>query len=63
MGGVWGVDAGAGRDLAWEGKAGPRLFLASECGQGHCLTSYPRWEAAGTDGSAKDLGFNVAPGH
>lgn len=41
------MDTGAGRDLAREGKAGPRLFLAEECGQGHCLTSHPRWEAAG----------------
>lgn len=53
--GVWGVDAAAGRDLGLEGKAGPRLLLAGECGQGlplpHC-----GWEAAAARAGAVDWG-------
>lgn len=39
------MDAAAGRDLGLEGKAGPRLLLAGECGQGLPLP-HSGWEAA-----------------
>lgn len=39
-----------------EGKAGPRLFLAGECGQGHWLTPHPGWKAVEARAGVTDWG-------
>lgn len=50
------MDPGGGRDLSWEGKAGPRPFLAGEHSQGRCLSPRPKWEAGEARAGATDQG-------